>query len=74
MGDKEGEGKGMGCSPEGEPCWVLCLEAFILLLQAGILGEASGDECFSRTFISSPGAPFWGRGLHRLVSDSSGDP
>ena len=44
-GEREEEEKrnGTGCSPEGEPkCWVLCLEAFISLLQAGTLGEFSG--------------------------------
>ena len=35
-------------------CWVLCLEAFISLLQVGILGEVSGKG-FSRIFISFPG-------------------
>ena len=39
-------GNGRDCSPE-EECgcmhWVLCLEAFCSLLQAGILGEASGE-------------------------------
>ena len=41
--------------------------AFTSLLQAGILGEVSG-EGFSGIFISSPGLPFQGPGLHRLVS------
>ena len=39
-----------------------CLEAFISVLKAGILGEG-----FSRISISSPGVPFQGRGLHWLV-------
>ena len=38
---------------------LLCLEAFISLLQAGILGEG-----FSRIFINSPGVSFQGHGLH----------
>ena len=57
----------------GEPlcaCWVLCLEAFISLLQAGILGnlgDVSG-EGFSRIVICSPDAPFWGQARRSLVS------
>ena len=41
---------------------VLCLEALICLLQAGILGEFSG-ESFSRIFTSFPGVPSQGPGL-----------
>ena len=59
-----GKGNGTGCFPEGvNRGWVLCLEAFFSLLQAGILGEVSG-EGFSRIFISSPGVSFQGHGLH----------
>ena len=43
--------------------WVLCLEAFLSFLQAGILGEVPG-EAFSRIFVSSPGVPFQDHGLH----------
>ena len=47
VGEEEGKGNGIGCSPEGEHTpWVLCLEACISLLQAGISGEVSGG--FSR--------------------------
>ena len=50
----EDEGNGEGYSPEGEHVhWALFLEALFSLLQAGILGEVSG-EGFSRIFISSP--------------------
>ena len=35
---------------------VLCLEAFICLLQVGLLGEVSG-EGFSRMLIGSAGVP-----------------
>ena len=58
VGDEEGNG--VDCSPDGEcagTSCVLCLEVFIPFLQAGILGEVSG-EGFSRKFTSSPGAPF----------------
>ena len=37
--------------------------AFISFLQAGIVGEVSG-ESFSRIFISSPGVSFQGHDLH----------
>ena len=49
MGEEEGTGKGVSC--------VLCLEAFISFLPAGILEEVTG-EGFSRIFISVPGVPF----------------
>ena len=56
--EEEGTGNGAGCSPDGDhACHILCLKAFISLLQAGILREAAG-EGFSRIFISSPGVPF----------------
>ena len=65
VGEEEGKGSGVGCSPEGESSTgvVLCLQAFSSLLQAGILGEVSG-EGFSSIFISSQGLPFQGPGLH----------
>ena len=63
VGEEEVKGMGVGCSPEGELSWVLCLEAFNSFLQAEILGEVSG-EVFSRIFISSPGVPVQGHGLH----------
>ena len=45
-------------APQREyPGWVLNLKSFIIPLQAGILGEVSG-EGFGRTFISSPGVTF----------------
>ena len=60
---EEGKGIGVGCSSEGEClCWVLCLEDFVPLLQAEILGEIS-EEAFSR-LISSPGVLFQGHGLY----------
>ena len=65
MGKEVGEwkGNGAGFSPEGEHTgWVLCLE-FLCLLQAGNLGEVSG-EGFSKIFISSPGVSFQRHGLH----------
>ena len=41
--EEEGERNGVGSSPEGEYThWVLSLEAFISLLQAGILGRSWG--------------------------------
>ena len=49
-----GKEKGMvGSSPGEYACWVLCPEAFVPLLQAGILGSILG-EGFSRIFISFP--------------------
>ena len=45
--------------PRGRACRVLCFEAFTSLLQVGISGEG-----FSRKFISFPGTPFQGQGLH----------
>ena len=67
VGEEEGKGNGKGCSPEGQHVcasafWVLWLE-FFSLLQAGMLGEVSG-EGFSRIFIRSPDAHFQGPGLH----------
>ena len=60
---EERKGNGTGSSPEGEPVhWVLCLEAFISLLQVEVLGEVSG-EGFSRMFINFPGVLFQGRSL-----------
>lgn len=50
---KEAEGNGVGCYPEGHACagsFVLRLLS-LAYLQAGILGEVSGDS-FSRIFIS----------------------
>ena len=60
-------------APQGEKqaASVCCLEAFISLLQAGILGEVSGED-FSKIFISSPGAPFQGHGLHPLTGQWQG--
>ena len=61
---EERKGNVPGCSPEGEGApWVLCLEAFISFLQAGILGDVS-RAVFSRIFISSLGVSFQGHGLH----------
>ena len=48
-----------GKEGRGHAPWVLCLEAFPSLLQAGILGEGS-----RRTFFSSAGTPFQGLGFH----------
>ena len=48
--EEEGEGNGWGMLPKGSTSCVLCLEAFISLLQAGLSGEASG-EGFGRIFI-----------------------
>ena len=42
-----------------------------MLLQAGNIGEVSGED-FSRIFISSPGVPFQGHGLARLVIARAG--
>ena len=71
VGEEEGKGNGSGFSPEGEgmhPGFFVL--RFFSFLQAGILGEFSGEGS-SRTFFScdlsvehSPGAPFQGRGLH----------
>ena len=58
------EGKGNGwAAPQKESSDTGSLVLRLLsLLQAGILGEVSG-EGLSRTSISSPGAPFPRRGL-----------
>ena len=56
VGAEEGKGNGRDCPPEGEHGQA---ESFVLrllsLLQAGILGEVSGEVC-RRIFITSPGA------------------
>ena len=57
---EEGKGNGAHAAPLGESTpWDFCLEAFIRFLQAGIIGEASGED-FSRILISSPGAALSG--------------
>ena len=62
--EEERKENGAGHSPEGEcTLWVLPLEVFLSLLHMGVLGEVSG-ESFSRLFISFPGVPFQGHGLH----------
>ena len=53
------EGNGLGGSPEGEVCWVLCLQAFISLAGGNLRGVSG--EGFSRIFISFPGV-WWGWG------------
>ena len=66
---EEGKGNETVYSPEGQCVhWILCLEVFISLFKAGILGEISGAG-FSRISISSPGVPFQGHGLHWLIRD-----
>ena len=63
VGKEEGNGNGLGCSPERKLTgWVLCPEAFFSLLQAEILGEVSG-EGFRRIFISFLGVFLQDHGL-----------
>ena len=59
MGDNKGKGKRPGPPQRENWSLVLCLEAFISLLQVGILGELAG-EGFSTVFLICPGVPFQG--------------
>ena len=48
---------------QGEHTGFLCLERFYLFPKQGIIGEVSGED-LNTIFISFPGKPFQGRGLH----------
>ena len=60
--EEEGKGNGKGCSQRKSAGWLFCLYIFVSLLQAGILGEDSG-EGFSRILIHFSGVLFQGHGL-----------
>ena len=52
--------------------WVLCPEAFLSLLQAGILGEVSGG--FSRCALSGSWSPLIGQHQGRVVVVTAAGP
>lgn len=66
-----GREKVQGCFPEGDLVLVLCVEGFYFSLAGRHLRGGPG-EGFSRIFISFPGVPFQGSGLHSFVSSRAG--
>ena len=55
VGEIKGKGMEQAAPQRGSLSWVLCVEAFIFLLQEGILGKG-----FGRILISSPGVNLQG--------------
>ena len=68
VGEKEGKGKGAGVLQGGR----VPPGSFLLrVLKARSLGEVLGED-LNRIFMSFPGVPLQGPGLHWLVSARAG--
>ena len=71
LGEEERKGNGAGSQRDRTGVGPSS-EGFYLFLAGGNVRGGFSGKGFSRLFISSPGVPFQGHGLHPLVSSRVG--